>query len=69
LDGGYDGYEHYRRLSQIVPSLLAPQGFVLFEGGAGQADMIASIFVKAGLRLIKKVCDLSGIERCIILQK
>jgi len=69
LDGGYDGYEHYRRLSQIVPSLLAPQGFVLFEGGAGQADMIASIFVKAGSRLIKKVCDLSGIERCIILQK
>lgn len=69
LDGGNDGYEHYRRLAKIIPDVLSPRGFVLLEGGAGQADTIAHIFEQQGLQLIQKVCDLSGIERCIILQK
>lgn len=69
LDGGQDGYEHYRRLACIVPALLLPKGYILLEGGAGQADRIASIFINSGLHLIDKVKDLSGIERCIILQK
>ena len=69
LDGGSDGYDHYRRLAQIVPNILQSQGFLLLEGGQGQADTIASIFEQHGLHLVKKACDLSGIERCIILQK
>ena len=69
LDGGNDGYDHYRQLAQIIPNILLPQGFVLLEGGAGQADTIASLFVNQGLHLIKKARDLSGVERCIILQK
>lgn len=69
LDGGTDGYAHYRQLAEVTKEVLLPQGYILLEGGAGQADNIVSIFINSGLHLIKKVCDLSGIERCIILQK
>ena len=69
LDGGVDGYCHYRRLAEIVPPLLDEGGYVLLEAGMGQADTIAGIFEKQGLALENKICDLSGIERCIILKK
>lgn len=69
LDGGTDGYEHYRRLAEIVPPLLEDGGYVLLEAGIGQADTIAKIFESRNLTLEGKICDLSGIERCIILKK
>lgn len=69
LDGGADGYDHYRRLAEIVPHLLEDGGYVLLEAGFGQADTIAEIFEKQGLSLEGKICDLSGVERCIILKK
>lgn len=69
LDGGEDGYVHYRRIAEIAPLILEDGGYILLEGGIGQADMIAEIFEDKGLKLVAKVCDLSGIERCIILKK
>ena len=69
LDGGEDGYVHYRRIAEIAPLILEDGGYILLEGGIGQADMIAEIFADKGLKLVNKVCDLSGIERCIILKK
>ena len=69
LDGGEDGYVHYRRIAEIAPLILEDGGYILLEGGIGQADMIAEIFAGKGLKPVNKVCDLSGIERCIILKK
>lgn len=69
LDGGEDGYVHYRRIAEIAPLILEDGGYILLEGGIGQADMIAEIFADKGLKLVAKVCDLSEIERCIILKK
>ena len=69
LDGGEDGYVHYRRIAEIAPLILEDGGYILLEGGIGQADMIAEIFADKGLKPVTKVCDLSGIERCIILKK
>lgn len=69
LDGGNDGYVHYRRLAEIVPHLLADGGYVLLEAGIGQADEIAKIFMEQGLNFQGKICDLGGVERCIILKK
>ena len=69
LDGGEDGYVHYRRIAEIAPLILEDGGYILLEGGIGQADMIAEIFEDKGLKPVAKVCDLSGIERCIILKK
>lgn len=69
LDGGVDGLKHYRRLAEVVPALLTPNGRVLLEGGINQAREIAGIFTKAGLTLEAILKDLAGIERCIILKK
>ena len=69
LDGGKDGYVHYRRIAEIAPLILEDDGYILLEGGMGQADMIADIFTDKGLKLVSKICDFSGIERCIILKK
>lgn len=69
LDGGEDGYDHYRRLAQVIPPLLAENGWVLLEAGINQASEIAAIFTAAGLKLQKIVPDLAGIDRCVILKK
>ena len=69
LDGGIDGCEHYQRLAEIAPDLLKENGYFLLEAGIGQADKIVELFEKQGLILYKKVRDLSGIERCVIMKK
>lgn len=69
LDGGVDGFDHYRRLAEVIPPLLAPDGVVMLEAGINQAEEIASIFSSAGLKLQKIVPDLAGIDRCVILKK
>ncbi len=69
LDGGKDGFDHYRRLAEIVPVLLKNEGMLLLEGGMGQAAEISKIFATRGLQPVSILKDLSGIERCIILKK
>lgn len=69
LDGGADGFRDYRRQAEIILSLLNSGGYILLEAGIGQASEIAAIFVAKGLKLIKIIPDLSGIERCVILKK
>lgn len=69
LDGGSDGFASYRRIAEIAPELLQKGGYILLEAGINQADEIAAIFIKNGLRHIRTANDLSGIARCVILQK
>ncbi|MBQ8481493.1 MAG: peptide chain release factor N(5)-glutamine methyltransferase [Alphaproteobacteria bacterium] len=69
LDGGENGYDSYAQIARIAPRLLQDGGYVLLEAGIGQAEKIADIFIANGLRLRKIVNDLSGIARCVILQK
>jgi release factor glutamine methyltransferase len=69
LDGGADGYDSYRRISELAPELLQNGGYILLEAGIGQAEKIADIFCNHKLKLINIVPDLNGISRCIILQK
>lgn len=69
LDGGKTGFESYMRIAEIAPELLNDNGFILLEAGAGQAQKIAGIFTAHGFNLSKIVDDLSGIARCVILQK
>lgn len=68
LDGGEDGLESYRRIAQLVLDLLKADGYILLEVGVGQAAAVVKIFSEH-LRLIDVVRDLSGIERCVIMQK
>ena len=69
LDGGKDGFEHYRRIAELTPHLLKQGGYILLEAGQGQAKQIADIFEHEGLHFVEIRQDLSGIERCVILKK
>ena len=69
LDGGEDGYASYRRIAEIAPLIIKDGGYILLEAGYGQATEIMKIFADSGLFWLKTVKDLSGTERCVIMQK
>jgi len=69
LDGGGDGLCCYRAIIQALPELLAESGIAVIEAGAGQADAIAELGVVQGLLVVKMAQDLSGITRCVVIQK
>lgn len=65
LTAGEDGLQAYRALLAPVANLLAPRGQVFLEIGVGQGDAVAALAAAAGLRLLARRNDLSGIERCL----
>lgn len=65
LTAGDDGLAAYRALLAQVAKILAPRGQVLLEVGVGQADAVTALAAAAGLRLLARRRDLSGIERCL----
>lgn len=69
LDGGTSGFDSYRRIADIAPQLLKESGYILLEAGINQAEAIRNIFIQSGLKHVKTVRDLAGIERCVIMQK
>lgn len=68
LDGGPDGLMPYRLIAEMLPALLTPDGHAVLEVGTGQASDVQKIFSDAGsfAPLIRR--DLSGVERCVIVQ-
>lgn len=69
LDGGTDGLDAYRRIADALPALLVPGGLAVLELGAGQAANVAGLLETAGLRVLERRPDLSGIERAILAEK
>lgn len=69
LDGGEDGFDHYRQIALVSGSFLRPGGLIFLEGGINQEKMIAEIFINKGFQLVDILADLSGINRCVILKK
>ena len=69
LDGGKNGYESYCRIAELAPKMLKNNGYMFIEAGCGQAENIVEIFSRNGLIWVKTINDLSGIARCIIMQK
>ena len=69
LDGGPDGLELVRRLLTDVPRLLRPCGGVVLEIGEEQADEVAQIAAGCGLAMARRVQDLAGCDRVIVLQR
>ena len=65
LDGGSDGLDCYRAIAGGVAAHLRPEGVVLVEIGAGQADDVVGIFTHAGFRLAGKRADLGGHVRAL----
>lgn len=66
LDGGADGLDCYRSIAMQTRVLLAPQGFLAVELGAGQFDAVRAIFQLQGWRVEPAVLDLAGIERVLV---
>ncbi len=67
LDGGPDGLEAYRNLASLLPNILKPGGHALLEIGLGQANAMVSLF--PDLEILRITPDLSGVPRCVVLQK
>lgn len=68
LLGGADGLEPYRSISSRAASHLSPEGHVLVEVGAGQAEDVTEIFAARGFRPAGRYRDLGGHERCLSFQ-
>jgi release factor glutamine methyltransferase len=67
LDGGTDGLEAYRRLTGLLPRLLAPGGAAILELGAGQRGAVEALASRAGLAIEGCRKDLGGVERALVL--
>jgi release factor glutamine methyltransferase len=66
LDGGADGLDFYRRITQAAPDYLNPGGWLLFEVGAGQAPQVLELLGAGGLgKESFTVLDPAGIERVV----
>ena len=65
LDGGADGLDAYRALAPQVASLLAPNGTLVVELGAGQSAAVGEIFEACGLAVAALQHDLNGIPRAM----
>jgi release factor glutamine methyltransferase len=69
LDGGADGLAAYRIIASAGPKLVTPNGFLLVEGGSGQAVEVASLFREVGMTPLTPWKDLGGVERVIPIRQ
>lgn len=69
LDGGVDGLDCYREIATVSPTILKAGGYVILESGFEQDEEITKIFTAQGLKYVKTIPDLAGINRCVILKK
>lgn len=69
LDGGEDGLAAYRKLVPRIRRLLSPDGWVLFEVGAGQAEyvgrLLCDVFNQQDDKDVRQWRDLTGHIRCV----
>jgi release factor glutamine methyltransferase len=67
LDGGPDGLAAYRMIAADAGRLLAPEGHLVVELGAGQEQPVAAMFSRQGLAVAPARHDLAGIPRALTL--
>lgn len=68
LDGGLDGLVHYRDLLSQAKGVLRPQGVIVLEAGAGQAQILCQEVRELGMYEVHEIRrDTLGIERAICL--
>ncbi|MGB7975745.1 MAG: peptide chain release factor N(5)-glutamine methyltransferase [Roseiarcus sp.] len=68
LDGGIDGLAAYRRILPESRRLLAPDGWLLVELGAGQASDVAAIATRCGFTGVRTYQDLAGVDRVLAVR-
>lgn len=65
LDGGADGLDFYRAITNSLDSLLSASGVALLEIGAGQERSVISLLHAAGMLPGPQFSDLNGVERVV----
>jgi len=66
LDGGPDGLKYYPSIFTGAYTALKSGGFVAVEVGAGQAPRVVEMAESSGLRDVRCVTDLAGIDRVVV---
>lgn len=66
LDGGEDGLDPYRIISQNIHKHLNPNARILVEFGQNQHDDVSEIFGSNNFKLISYYKDLGNIIRCAL---
>ena len=69
LDGGADGLDLVRALLADLPRLLRICGGAVLEIGENQVGAVTSIAAAAGLAVARRVRDLGGNERVVVVQR
>ena len=69
LDGGADGLDLIRSLLEDLPRLLSPCGGAILELGEDQADEVALLAGRGALAVARRVRDLGGCERVVVLER
>lgn len=65
LDGGADGLDFYRAITEKWVSTLRPGGWLLCEVGIGQVGKVEELFARCGLREIQSYQDTGDIWRVV----
>ncbi|MBR6098859.1 peptide chain release factor N(5)-glutamine methyltransferase [bacterium] len=60
-----NGVNYYSRISSEAPSVLNKHGYLIFEIGVDQSDIVSSFMKNSGFGNIEIIRDLAGIERVI----
>ncbi|MEW8956105.1 peptide chain release factor N(5)-glutamine methyltransferase [Clostridium sp.] len=66
LDGGVDGLDFYRRITDESTKCLLDQGYLAFEIGHDQGKEVENIMALNGFKDIRTIKDLAGLDRVVI---
>jgi release factor glutamine methyltransferase len=69
LDGGHDGLDGYRTIAAQARRLLAADGHLVLELGAGQREAVENIVGTAGLAVTDARRDLAGTARALVVKR
>ena len=65
LDGGEDGLDYYRYITENWKTALRLGGSLIFEVGIGQAEQVEEIMARNGFENIQSIADTQGIWRVV----
>ncbi len=69
LDGGNDGLDFYRRITESAGTHLVADGLLAFEIGIGQSEAVCAMCRENGLGAVAVRRDYAGIDRMVFAAK
>ena len=65
LDGGEDGLDFYRRITEEAPQYLKENGYLFLEIGYDQGAAVQQLMTTAGFIDVTVIRDLAGNDRVV----